>query len=127
MGTQQLLLIALGVIVAGAMVVTGISMMQAYAESSNREQIISNIYDLGLMAQSYYKKSGALGGGGKSFSGWKIPDQLANTETGKFTATVRAARVNLNCRGKYNGRDGRTLIRVTARIDTKGIKITVVN
>jgi len=87
MGTQQLLLIALGVIVVGLMVFTGISIMRAYSESSNREQIIANIYDLGLMAQTYYKKNRTLGGG-RTYIGWSIPLQLRNTDAGTFTATV---------------------------------------
>ena len=57
MGTQQLLLIALSGIVVGFMVFAGISLMRVYSESSNREQIIANLFDLGVMAQTYYKKN----------------------------------------------------------------------
>ena len=127
MGTQQLLLIALGVIVVGLMVFTGISIMRTYSESSNREQIISNMYDLGLMAQTYYKKNRTLGGGGRTYTGWSIPLQLRNTHTGTFFATVRATRVNLSCNGKYTGKNGRSVVRVTARVDINGIRITIVN
>lgn len=127
MGTQQLLLIALGVIVVGLMILVGISVTRSYYESSNREQIIANLYDLGLMAQSYYKKQKTLGGGGAKYTGWSIPRQLRKTDTGTFSASVQAARVNLSCNGKYTGRNGRTVIRVTARVDANGIRITVVN
>lgn len=127
MGTQQLLLIALGVIVVGLMVFTGISVMRAYSESSNREQIIANIYDLGLMAQTYYKKNRTMGGGGRTYTGWSIPLQLRNTPTGTFTASVQAVRVNLSCNGKYIGKNGRSVVRVTARVDINGIRITIVN
>ncbi len=127
MGAQQLLLIALGAIVAGLMVFTGISIMRAYSESSNREQIIANMFDLGLMAQTYYKKHRTSGGGGGAYTGWSIPRQLRNTPTGTFTSVVRATRVDLSCDGKYIGRNGISVVRVTARVDVNGIRITIVN
>ena len=127
MGTQQLLLIALGVIVTGLMVLTGTSIMHAYLESSNREQIIASMYDIGVMAQIYYKKLDATGGGGGDYRGWNIPTQLRNTAIGTFTATVNATRVNLRCNGKYTGRNGTSVVRVTARVDKNGIRITVIN
>lgn len=127
MGSQQLLLIALGVIITGLMVLTGTSIMHAYLESSNREQIIASMYDLGVMAQAYYKKLDAAGGGGGDYRGWNIPTQLRNTAIGTFTATVNASRVNLRCNGKYTGRNGTSVVRVTARVDKNGIRITVVN
>lgn len=127
MGSQQLLLIALGVIVAGLMVFAGISITHAYLESSNREQIVANMYDLGLMAQTYYKKHSTAGGGGTTYTGWTIPWEMRNTSAGTFTATVHATRVNLRCNGKYTGRNGTSVVRVTARINDDGIRITIVN
>lgn len=127
MGIQQLLLIVIGVIIVGLMVVTGISMMRAYSESSNRDQIISNFYDLGLLAQTHYKKNFNLGGGGGTFTGWSIPMHLIETDAGTFAATVQTSRVNLRCNGKYIGRNGKSVVRVTARVDGGGIRITVVN
>jgi Tfp pilus assembly protein PilE len=127
MGSQQLLLIVLGVIIIGLMVLAGISIFSAYSESSNRDQIIASLYDLGQMAQTHYKKQEVSGGGGGTFSGWDIPQNLKNTEIGTFAANVNANRVNLSCNGKHKGLNGSTLIRVTARIDETGIRINVLN
>lgn len=127
MGTQQLLLIALSGIVVGFMVFAGISLVRVYSESSNREQIIVNLFDLGIMAQTYYKKNSTAGGGGETYTGWSIPEQLRNTDAGTFKASVRPNRVTLSCNGKYIGRNGKSVIRVRARVDRNGIKITVVN
>jgi hypothetical protein len=127
MGTQQLLLIAVGVVVVGLMILSGILIMRAYSESSNREQIIANMYDLGLMAQTYYKKHDKAGGGSRTYTGWSIPRQLRSTDAGAFTATVQATRVDLSCNGKAIGRNNTSVVRVTARIDINGIRITVVN
>ncbi|MBA4407217.1 hypothetical protein C0389_08090 [bacterium] len=73
MGTQQLLLIAPGAIVLVLMVFGGISIMRAYSKSSNREQIIANMYDLGLMAQTYSKKHPKAGSSGSTCTGWTNP------------------------------------------------------
>ena len=127
MGTQQIFLIAVAVLIIGLMVYTGIFFIGAYLESSNREQIISNLYDVGLMAQSYYKKNVVSGGGGKTYTGWTIPNQLKNNQNGTFDAVVQSARIDLSCDGKYIGRNGTTLVRVTARVDSLGVRIIVVN
>lgn len=126
MGSQQLLLMGIIIIAIGLTVLGGMLAYNSYAESSNRDLLISGIYDLGVMAQSHFKKNEALGGGG-NFIGWKIPGELSSTRAGNFTARVRADRVNLVCNGKYNGLNGKSPIRVRARIDNNGIRITVIN
>ena len=68
MGQQQLLLIVLGVIVVGIAVVVGINLFNANAESSTQDSIVSQGTNLGAMAQQYYKKPIAMGGGGNSFT-----------------------------------------------------------
>ncbi|PKL83056.1 MAG: hypothetical protein CVV24_06945 [Ignavibacteriae bacterium HGW-Ignavibacteriae-3] len=110
----------------GLIVLAGVYAYNAYTESSNRDQIISSMHDLGRMAQAHFKKNAALSGGG-DYIGWNIPPELGSTDAGTFTARVRADRVNLICSGKYTGLNGFSPIRVRARIDNKGIKITVVN
>ncbi len=70
MGQQQLLLIVLGVIVVGIAVVVGINLFNANAESSTQDSIVSQGTNIGAMAQQYYKKPTAMGGGGNSFTGF---------------------------------------------------------
>jgi hypothetical protein len=127
MGSQQLLLIVLGVIVVALMVVVGISIVRSYLETSNRDQIIASMYNIGLMAQTYYKKVEAAGGGGGEYTGWSIPAELRNTSIGTFAASVQTSIVNLSCDGIYTGRNGSSVVRVTARVDGSGISITVIN
>ena len=127
MGSQQLLLIVLGIIVVGLMIFAGATMMRSYSESSNREQIIANMYDLGILAEAYFKKTAAAGGGGGSFIGWEIPSQLKNTSAGTFEQSVNDKSVDISCNGKYIGRNETTVVRVTAHIDSDGIRITVIN
>ena len=93
MGQQQLLLIVLGVIVVGIAVVVGINLFNANAVSSNRDGVVSDLNNLGAMAQQYYKKPASMGGGGNAFTGWTLPTQLDTTANGYYVATVNAQSV----------------------------------
>ncbi|GIK21582.1 MAG: hypothetical protein BroJett005_09960 [Ignavibacteriota bacterium] len=68
MGQQQLLLIVLGVIIVGIAIVVGINLFNANAESSTQDSIVAQGTNIGALAQQYYKKPVALGGGGNSFT-----------------------------------------------------------
>jgi hypothetical protein len=68
MGQQQLLLIVLGVIVVGIAVVVGINLFNANAESATQDSLVSQGTSLGAIAQQYYKKPVAMGGGGNDFT-----------------------------------------------------------
>jgi hypothetical protein len=92
MGQQQLLLIVLGVIIVGIAVVVGINLFNANAEESAKDTLVSEGTNIGAMAQQYYKKPGALGGGGNSFDGsrsgtpsvpaFAVPDRLDTSSVG---------------------------------------------
>lgn len=84
MGQQQLLLIVLGVIIVGIAIVVGINLFNANAEESTKDTIVSEGTNLGAMAQQYYKKPTAMGGGGNSFNGFapaKVSSKLTDTPT----------------------------------------------
>ncbi len=127
MGSQQILLIALGVILVALAIYAGYGITKDYLENTNREQLISTIYDIGLMAQQYSKKDAKAGGGGGTFNGWVIPTQLRSTESGNFNALVFQDKVNLTAVGKEIGMNGITNVRVNAIVDANGIKIIVIN
>jgi hypothetical protein len=67
---QQLLLIALGIIVVGIAVVVGLDHFTTSAAKSNRNQLISDLHFLSIAAQAYYKKHSEFGGGNNSFTVW---------------------------------------------------------
>ena len=94
MGQQQLLLIVLGVIIVGIAVVVGINLFNANAEESAKDTVVSEATNLGAMAQQYFKKPVALGGGGNTFSGFGqstgtphqvVPANLLTTQTAVYT------------------------------------------
>lgn len=98
MGQQQLLLIVLGVIIVGIAIVVGINLFNANAEESAKDTLASEGTNLAALAQQFYKKPEALGGGGNTFTGgaagFVIPPKLALSGTGAtWTATVGAQEV----------------------------------
>lgn len=127
MGSQQLLLTAVGVIVVGLMVYAGYNIGRDYLENANRDQVISTLYDLGLLAQQHYKKDITQGGGGGTFTGWAIPNNYKTTPSGTFEEVVRADRIDLSAVGTSIGRNGTAPVHVTARVDENGIRVTVLN
>lgn len=127
MGQQQLLLIVLGVIVVGIAVVVGINLFNANATSANRDGIISDLNNLGAMAQQYYKKPTSMGGGGNAFTSWTIPTGLDSTANGTYTTTVAAQTVTLVGLGTENGDDGTTPVKATATVTGNTIGVAVNN
>ena len=87
MGQQQLLLIVLGVIIVGIAVVVGINVFTAQSEESAKDAVVSDCTNLGAMAQQYFRKPTAMGGGSNSFAGYTIPTQLATTANGTYVTT----------------------------------------
>ena len=99
MGQQQLLLIVLGVIIVGIAIVVGINLFNANAEESAKDTLASEGTNLAALAQQFYKKPLALGGGGNTFNtggagntGFTIPAKLVTSGTGAgWVLTTKAA------------------------------------
>ena len=127
MGQQQLLLIVLGVIVVGIAVVVGINLFNANAISSNRDGVISDLNNIGAMAQQYYKKPLSMGGGSNTFTGWTIPTGLDSTANGTYVATVQAQSVSIVGTGTENGNNGTSGVQATAAVSPTAISVSVQN
>ena len=126
MGQQQLLLIVLGVIVVGIAVVVGINLFSANAVSANRDGVTADLTNLGAMAQQYYRKPAAMGGGGSTFTGWSIVGtKLDTTPKGVYVPTVAAQTVSIVGTGNelYNG----SAIVHTAAVTPTTITVTKTN
>ena len=74
MGTQQLLLIVLGVIIVGIAVVVGVNIFGTNADQANKDAVTQDCLRLSAAAQGYYRKPAMLGGGGNSFAAITIQD-----------------------------------------------------
>ncbi len=89
MGQQQLLLIVLGVIIVGVAVVVGINLFNANAEQSTKDTVVSEATNIGALAQQFFKKPTAMGGGGNKFVGFNaiVPTLLKTTTTATYVIT----------------------------------------
>jgi hypothetical protein len=125
MGQQQLLLIVLGVIVVGIAVIVGINLFVANAVSSNRDGLVADLNNVGAMAQQYYRKPTAMGGGGYSFTGWTIPAELDTTPNGIYTATVSAQSITIV--GTGNEKNSGAAVKHTATVSSTAIIIVKTN
>lgn len=74
MGTQQLLLIVLGVIIVGIAVVVGINIFGTNAEQANKDALTQDCLRIASAAQGFYRKPTMLGGGNNAFDGITIED-----------------------------------------------------
>jgi hypothetical protein len=87
LGQQQLLLIILAILVVGVAILLGINMFRSHAVETKRENIITDCVNLSGLAQQYYSRPKAMGGGGRSFEGWVIPAELRENANGRFEIT----------------------------------------
>ena len=95
MGQQQLLLIVLGIIIVGLALFVGITLFKANAIEAKRNNLTNELVNLAAMAQQFYLRPTALGGGNLSFTGWRIPSELVTTANGHYTASVSSSNVVL--------------------------------
>lgn len=128
MGQQQLLLIVLGVIIVGIAVVVGINVFTASSTQANRDAVIADMTNLASLAQQYYRKPQALGGGGNSFTGWVVPGQLVTTGNGTYSATVQDPnQVTIVGTGNEKGNNGTTNVQATMVVGPNAITSTTIN
>ncbi|MEK7671298.1 MAG: hypothetical protein AAB344_03665 [Bacteroidota bacterium] len=69
MGSQQLLLIVVGVVLIGIMIAVGMDMFKDQAVSTNRDSISNDLIHFAVQAQKYYRRPSVFGGGAYSFNG----------------------------------------------------------
>ncbi|HOI29503.1 MAG TPA: hypothetical protein PLZ15_07030 [Melioribacteraceae bacterium] len=127
MGQQQLLLIVLGVIIVGIAVVVGINVFTASSTQANRDAVIADMTNLASLAQQFYRKPEALGGGGNTFTGWTVPGTLDTTGNGTYAATVAAQSVTLVGIGNETGNDGSGPVQATMVVGPNRIESTVID
>lgn len=127
MGQQQLLLIVLGVIIVGIAVVVGINVFTASSVQANSDALVADCTNLAAMAQQYYRKPTALGGGGNKFAGWTVPASLQRTANmgADVTAVVEDELVTLTATGTESGPSG-TPITVTMKVAPSKIDTTII-
>jgi len=130
MGQQQLLLIALGIIVVGIAVVVGMSQFSTSAAESNRDLLFSELNFISAVARAHYKKPVDMGGGGNSFANFKIPTALLETANGTLEHTQtghNTDHIHFTATGTELKEDGVNPIRIEVRITISESKFSEKN
>lgn len=81
MGNQQLLILALGVVILAIAVAVGITWFKDQAASSNRDELAVDLVQFGVRAQAYYRRPRAFAGGEGSFGGLTIATLTSRVST----------------------------------------------
>lgn len=114
MGTQQLLLIIVGIIITAIGIAVGIQLFGASSTSSNKDALINDINNLAANAKQYRTKLRSMGGGGGSYVGYTVPPKLVSNDDGTFNVVAQAASVVIT------GTSALGFGTVSATIDTAG-------
>jgi hypothetical protein len=126
MGQQQLLLIAVGVIIVGIAVAFSMGLFRSAAIDHKRDLVMNECQNLASMALTYSRKPREFGGGGNSFTGWEVPDGLKNTSSGSYSADVQSDKVIITGIGNevVNGTDS---VKVQTTVEGSNINSIVIN
>lgn len=138
MGTQQILLIVLSVIIVGIAVAVGITMFNAQATNSNRQAIMGDMNNLASSALAFYKTPATHGGGGNtwglladlgSWLGYDYVGGVCTTGNGTFTISTNADELTILGLGTELGNDGSTNVsgQLIVTGATSGIIASVLN
>jgi len=129
MGSQQLLLIAVGLVIVGIMIAVGITMFQDQSTSSNRDEVVNDLAHFAALARAYYRRPAVFGGGDRSFRGLtmaRITSRPTN-DNGAYTmspdpVTATPAFVTLTGIGRESGFDG-TNVKVVMLVYADSIEV----
>ncbi|MEK9138591.1 MAG: hypothetical protein AAB393_15820 [Bacteroidota bacterium] len=134
MGSQQLLLIAVGVVLVGIMIAIGLFMFRDQAAATNRDSLSSDLVQLAAAAQKYYRRPAMLGGGQSSFGGLtmaKLTSKPSNAN-GIYVLSPNpvppgTTSVTVTGTGKELGNDGATLVKLTMTVMADSILLVTNN
>ena len=135
MGQQQLLLIVLGVIIVGIAVVVGINVFTASSLQANNNALIADLQTIGSMAQQWYRKPVAMGGGGNSFTtangatnDWAIPLSLVQTANMSADVVLVATDQSITLTATGNDKnDGGADLSVLVTVSPTTVTVTTTN
>jgi hypothetical protein len=123
MGSQQLMLIVIGMVIAGISVAIGVWMFIDQSTATNRDEISNDLIQLAAQAQKYYRRPATLGGGSNSFGGLtlnRLTSKPANAN-GAYAlspdpAPPSSASVTITGTGKETGTDKTNPVHLTLTV-----------
>lgn len=132
MGQQQLLLIILASIIAGAGVFLGINMFQENAAQANMDAVMQDCLTIATKAQTWYKRPSVVGGGGHDFNNITFaklgyPAEPYSNENGSYSfGTITTNSVEIIGDGKEDLDGDNTPLKVTLTVSSNKAAITAV-
>ena len=117
MGTQQLLLVILGVVVIGIAIAVAYAFFSAESTASERDALINDLNSLAAAACQYRSALRTLGGGQGSFSDFVIRGSMRSNDNGSFS--IADAQVNSITLTAICAVNPSNTIRVTVESDGK--------
>jgi Tfp pilus assembly protein FimT len=129
MGSQQLLLIVVGLIIIGIMIAVGMTMFSDQATSNNRDELANDLAHYAALARAYYRRPAVFGGGQNSFRGLTM-NRITNkpqNDNGTYSLTpdpvgAGVDHVTLTGIGTQRGLDG-TNVRVVMLVYADSVKV----
>ncbi len=76
MGTKQLLLITLGIIIVGTAIIVSVEVFDTQFSGQIKDMAIQQMHDLGTYAKTHYSTPVESGGGGGTYKGFKVPKAI---------------------------------------------------
>jgi hypothetical protein len=124
MGTQQILMIILSVIVVGAAIAVGIQMFDTQADNQTRQALVVEVMNMAVQAQAWYRTPSMMGGGGEftdavvsatqvNFIARSINNQaeagVITNSVGTFTIAAGESNLEIIITGEAHGMRGITV------------------
>lgn len=123
MGTQQVLLIVVGVVLVGIMIAVGLFMFRDQAAANNRDSLSNDLVQLAAQAQKYYRRPDTFGGGGNSFKNLTLNKLTTKPRNANGTYVLipdpvptGATAITVTGTGMELGLDGATLVQMTMTV-----------
>ncbi len=145
MGTQQLLLIVLGAIIVGVAITIGVTLFKSNAQTSNRDQVVADLQNLGAVAQQFYRKPTSFGGGGQDFQNFtltpldtgngngsfsvstSIPDGAGYVSGNRAPITTSGQLIYIVGCGNETGNDGTDPVKAYLRVTGDSLDVNILN
>lgn len=116
MGQNQLLIIAISVLIIGIAILAGTGFFGDEEVDSNKKAMINDVNHIAMNASRYYRRIAALNGGGYSYMGYVLPTGYQSNLNGSYSTNPISKEV-LMITG-VSGRDSSDTM--TAQIDATG-------
>lgn len=131
MGTQQILLIILGAIVVSIAIGLGISMVNDYNSSTNRDALASDLEEAAGRAQAFFKMPISLAGGGGSFVGFDLHSIFRTLRTENGTYALEGAPTDsalvIVATGTNDGLDNLSKVKLRIKVMPARVELSVIN